>query len=133
MIYNAKVFVYRVKCDGGPLGDCYYVGTWGGNDPITRFEQHKSGAGSRFTRKYKPISYEVVGHYPRGEALRVENDETVRLMKIHGFRRVRGGNMLNMTPNCHTLRSLLWWVDFRLQTDLLAGLLGTPDSVSALK
>ena len=127
MQFNTNVFVYRITCDGGKLGDCFYVGTWGGANPITRYDQHKTGAGSKFTRKYKPISYDIVGHYPHGEALCVEKDESVRLMRKYGFRRVRGGNMLNMQKDCYTLTALRWWVDCRLQNDLLLGLLGIPD------
>ena len=127
MVRNSHEFVYVVRCDGGSLGDCFYIGTWGGDDPKTRFLQHKSGIGSYFCKKYPAKSYTVVGHYLTHIAYKIENDVTVDYMRKYGFRRVRGGNMLNMKPNCYSLSALRWWLDGRLRNDLETGRLGLPD------
>ena len=127
MCHNALIFVYIVTCDGGTLGHCFYIGTWGGYNPKTRFLHHKSGHGSKFCNKYKPISFEVHGRYPSEKAMRLENTLTCDYIRKYGFRRVRGGNMLNMKPDCYQITALRWWLDGRLQTALECGLLGTPD------
>ena len=126
---NTKLYVYIITCDGGNLGHCYYVGTWGGDCSKTRFLQHKNKLGSKFTQKYPPISFEVVGVFPTSVGMRVENETTVRLIRQYGFRRVRGGNMLNMKADCYQLSSLQWWLPHELQKELLAGVLGDPDPV----
>ena len=123
------MFVYIITCDGGDLGDCFYVGTWGGDSASTRFFQHKQGRGSKFTKKYPPKSFQVVGRYSNSEGMRVENQITINLLREFGFRRVRGGNYLNMQQNCHTLSALKWWLPHCLQDDLQKGVLGFPDPV----
>ena len=130
MVRNTELYVYIVTCNGGDLGDCYYIGTWGGDHPKTRYNQHKIGIGSYFCQKYPPTSYKVYGRFPINIAMRLENDVTCEYMRKYGFRRVRGGNMLNMQPNCYSLSSLRWWLDGRLQSDLESGLLGLPDPVA---
>ena len=126
-IINPEQYVYVVRCDGKKLGDCFYIGTWGGDNPHTRFKHHLSGEGSIFCRKYKPIDYKIHAKVPNAKAYRVENDLTIEYIRKYGFRRVRGGNMLNMRPNCYHLSSLRWWLDRELQPALEAGLLGIPD------
>ena len=129
-IINSHQYVYIVRCDGGKLGDCFYIGTWGGDNPEVRFQHHKNGCGSKFCKKYKPIDFKIHSRVLNSMAYRVESEVTCQYMKKYGFRRVRGSNMLNMQPNCHYLSSLRWWLDPSLQKDLDAGLLGLPDSIA---
>ena len=105
----------------------YYVGTWGGSDVKTRWDQHRSGRGSRFTVKYEPISFVCVGHFDSAHANRLENMLTAYYIKKSGFRNARGGNHLNMRANCHQLSELRWWLPGCLQKHLERGLLGSPD------
>ena len=123
------VFVYLATLEGFDEKPCYYVGTWAGQKVETRWHMHRSGVGgARFTQKYKPVSFkvlEICDTIP--EAQRVENRYTELFIRFHGFRRVRGGDMVNCRPDCHTLESLKWWLSPRLQDPLLRGILGTPD------
>ena len=128
---NSTVSIYIITCDGGDLGNCYYVGVWGGDNVSIRFKQHVRGVGSIFTNKYKPLSYEVHSRVPNADGFRVEQDVTVDMMRKHGFRRVRGGSMMNMRPDCYTLSSLRWWLDYRLRSELETGGLGLPDVLFA--
>ena len=124
---NRKLYVYVITCDGGELGDVFYVGTWAGDNAQTRFLQHKNNLGSKFTRKYPPKTMRIVGYYQMSIGMRIENETTVAIIRKHGLRRVRGGDMLNMRPDCHQLSALQWWLPGSLQAPLLSGELGVPD------
>jgi predicted GIY-YIG superfamily endonuclease len=124
MIYS---WVYIVKCDVGKGKIGYYVGIWSSEHCETRMRQHFNGDGSRFTIKYRPISFTKVGYFKNGIALRMENLLTAYYLKKVGFRFARGGNHLNMKKNCHELTQLMWWLPYSLRQDLLSGRLGVPD------
>ena len=123
-----KCYVYLAKLDGKFLGTCYYIGTWAGPRVQTRFEMHRSGrGGSRFCQRYKPFAFEVLARCPTiREAQNLENYITETYMIRYGFQRVRGGDMLNMRKDAHTLQNLKWWLTPRLQPYLLSGALGCP-------
>ena len=129
VLQNSHVYVYVIRCDGGELGNCFYIGTWGGDHPKTRFLHHKSGHGSAFCRRYPPIDYTIYAKVLNENAPSVENEVTISYIRKYGFRRVRGGNMLNMKPNCYQISSLRWWLDAKLQLALEAGHLGVPDAL----
>ena len=75
--------LYVIKC----AANKYYVGKT--NDVMRRFEEHKSGKGSSWTSKYKPI--DLLESRPlQGE--HDENNKTKDLMKIYGIENVRGGS-----------------------------------------
>ena len=124
-----KCFVYLAKCDGGSLGICFYVGTWAGKNPETRFNMHRSGeGGSRFCQTYKPFAFEVLGRFATIRKAQIfEQRTTEDYMIKFGFRNVRGGDCLNMRSDCYQLRNLRWWLTGRLQPYLLSGELGSPD------
>lgn len=65
----------------------YYVGK--SKDAMKRFEEHKSGSGSSWTSKYKPVRMievrDLKDHHD-------ENNVTKDLMKKHGINNVRGGS-----------------------------------------
>ena len=119
------VYVVECKCDKNQLG--YYVGIWSADTCSRRKYQHFTGRGSNFTKKYTPISFKIVGRFPTSLAARLENRLTEYYMKKVGFRYCRGGNHLNMKPNCHQLTQLMWWAPSRLRPLILAGKLGEVD------
>ena len=65
----------------------YYVGK--SKDAMKRFDEHKSGSGSAWTSKYKPVRMievrDLKDHHD-------ENNVTKDLMKKHGINNVRGGS-----------------------------------------
>ena len=128
---HSWVYVIKTRVPDNKIG--YYVGVWGGYTLETRIQQHFSGNGSRFTKKYKPIAFIKVGYFRNGFACRLENKLTVRYLKKVGFRWARGGNYLNMRPNCHQLPQLRWWLPHELLQDLEDGKLGVPDPVEAIQ
>lgn len=75
--------LYVLLCDKGK----YYVGK--SADAIKRFEEHKSGKGSAWTSKYKPVRMlecrALNGEYD-------ENNVTKTYMKKYGIDHVRGGS-----------------------------------------
>jgi predicted GIY-YIG superfamily endonuclease len=74
--------LYVLQCESGK----YYVGKT--NDVMRRFEEHKSGRGSAWTKKYKPVRLMecrgITSHHD-------ENNVTKDLMKKYGIENVRGG------------------------------------------
>ena len=80
--------LYVLLCEKGK----YYVGKT--NDVMRRFEQHKSGKGSAWTSKYKPVKMleckPITSEHD-------ENNKTKDLMKIHGIEHVRGGSYAQVT------------------------------------
>ena len=61
---------------------------------IQRFEQHRSGTGSQWTSRHKPLR--ILRHADTGltsesEAARIEDALTVQTMELFGRHRVRGG------------------------------------------
>ena len=125
---NSESYIYVVKCRVSPKKMGYYVGQWCGNDVNYRWQQHRNGTGSNFTKKYKPITFTKVGRFKLGVANRMENLLTKYYLSKVGFRFCRGGNHLNMRPNCHQLSQLKWWLPFSLRAALVAGHLGQPDA-----
>jgi predicted GIY-YIG superfamily endonuclease len=74
--------LYVLQCEGGK----YYVGKTA--DVMRRFEEHKTGKGSAWTRKYKPV------RLMECRAISSDHDEnnvTKDLMKKYGIENVRGG------------------------------------------
>ena len=66
--------------------DKWYVGKT--DDVQKRYEQHKSGKGSEWTKLYKPVK--IVGTYPV-TSIHDETNKTKDLMKKYGIDNVRGG------------------------------------------
>jgi predicted GIY-YIG superfamily endonuclease len=126
MLQMMQSWVYVVKCDCGDRFG-YYVGVWTGETCGSRKHQHFQGLGSKFTRKYNPISFLTVGRFPSNIASRLENRLTEYYMKKVGFRYCRGGNHLNMKKNCHQLTQLMWWAPSSLRPLILTGDLGEVD------
>ena len=86
-------FVYAIQLEDGNI----YVG----QTPYLarRLEDHKRGKGAEWTRLHK---YEyLIDKFDAGlctskEAEGLENEITLRYMKEHGWRKVRGGNLSAM-------------------------------------
>jgi predicted GIY-YIG superfamily endonuclease len=74
--------IYVLKCEEGK----YYVGK--SSDVMGRYQQHMSGSGSAWTRKYKPIKIEKI----TSDVSHFEEDKIVKeYMLKYGPRNVRGG------------------------------------------
>ena len=74
--------LYILQCESGK----YYVGKTA--DVMRRYEEHKSGKGSAWTKKYKPVRLmECRGITSDHD----ENNATEDLMKKYGIENVRGG------------------------------------------
>ena len=120
--------IYEIKCEGScPNLPNFYIGSCL-RDPTTRFQEHCNGRGARFTQKYKPISFKILKTmYCTKHQLFVEEHKiTLDYISRYGFRRVRGGNFVNMRHDCHTMTKLKWLLH-PLKTKLLMGRLGCPD------
>lgn len=76
-------FLYVLQLTNGK----YYVGKT--NDVIKRFEQHKTGSGSAWTKLYQPIL--LLEAKPIASA-HDENNITKDYMKKYGINNVRGGS-----------------------------------------
>jgi len=80
--------IYVLQLENGK----YYVGK--SKDVIKRFEEHKSGSGSAWTGKYKPIKIvevrDLKDHHD-------ENNTTKDYMKKYGIKNVRGGSYTQVT------------------------------------
>ena len=74
--------LYILQCESGK----YYVGKTA--DVMRRFEEHKSGRGSAWTKKYKPVRLMECGGITSDHD---ENNATEDLMKKYGIENVRGG------------------------------------------
>jgi predicted GIY-YIG superfamily endonuclease len=75
--------LYVLQCESGK----YYVGKTA--DVMRRFDEHKSGKGSAWTRKYKPVRLMECRPVSSDHD---ENNVTKDLMKKYGIENVRGGN-----------------------------------------
>ena len=121
--------VYEVECKHSCLGPRYYIG-YCMKDPKERYDEHCRGEGAKFCRKYPPIRFRILEEHPeKAHLLRREHQITLDYVRRFGFRRVRGGNFVNMRKDCHTLHNLLWLLK-PLKPLLLAGRLGCPDQRS---
>jgi predicted GIY-YIG superfamily endonuclease len=74
--------LYVIQCEKGK----YYVGKTA--DVMRRYEEHKTGKGSAWTRKYKPIN--LIECRPLKDE-HDENNVTKNYMRNHGIEHVRGG------------------------------------------
>lgn len=76
----------------------YYVGITKRINPISRIGQHFSGYyGAQWTKKYRPetvLEMRDLGCITRSEAEYVEKKETLRMMDVHGYQNVRGGDLV---------------------------------------
>jgi len=80
--------LYVIQCEKGK----YYVGKTA--DVMRRFEEHKTGKGSAWTSKYKPIK--LMECRPMTSE-HDENNTTKDLMKKYGIEHVRGGTFTQVT------------------------------------
>jgi hypothetical protein len=94
--------IYILKLTGGR----YYVGK--SSDPMKRYQEHLSGKGSAWTRKYKPIAVEKV----ISNASDFDEDKYTKIyMSKYGIRKVRGGAYVSEELEDYqeeTLRNEIW-------------------------
>lgn len=85
---SKSIFIYVLELNG----DRYYVGQ--SKKPTQRIKEHFAGKGSSWTRLYKPVEVIKIIETNTGSwrrALEIETQLTLKLMKIYGWRNVRGG------------------------------------------
>lgn len=87
-----KKYVYVLQLEQGRV----YVGST--TDPTRRFNEHLSGNGSAWTRKYRPLGFLSPPRHVN-DALQEEEDETDKQIEIHGAEYVRGGSRCQITPH----------------------------------
>jgi cellular nucleic acid-binding protein len=75
-----SIYVLRLE------GDKYYVGK--AVDPVSRFEKHVQGKGSRWTKRYSPL--EMIEVYQTDNPFD-EDKTTKEYMSKYGIDNVRGG------------------------------------------
>ena len=123
--------VYVIMCQGTCKNlPNFYIGSYCALDPYSRFQAHLDGFGARFTQKFVPLSYKIVEYCTTSQAdlLKLEEKITHEHIVRYGFRRVRGGNWVNMRRDCYKLQNLLWLFGAtQLKIPLLQGQLGCPD------
>ena len=94
--------IYVLECQQGK----YYVGK--SADVMKRYEQHKDGSGSAWTKKYKPIKMNKIV----SDVSPFEEDMHVKeYMAKYGVENVRGGSYSQMVLDAATLNLLqkeLW-------------------------
>lgn len=81
-----KTCIYILELEGG----LYYIGS--SKNPQRRITEHFEGAGSSFTKKYKP---EHVHSLERNVSVFLEDARTLELMYEFGINNVRGGSYSN--------------------------------------
>jgi len=86
------VNIYVLKLKGGK----YYVGKT--NHTIQRFNQHQTGGGAKWTKKYPMVDL-FAFHYGMKDS--DENKITIQMMRKYGVKNVRGGSWtkVDMTQN----------------------------------
>lgn len=89
--------IYILKCEEAK----YYVGK--SEDPQKRFQEHLTGNGSSWTRKYKPINIEKIIE----NASPFDEDKyTKEYMAKYGFNNVRGGTYVSLELDEFQVESL---------------------------
>lgn len=75
----------------------YYIGITSYSDVMKRFNKHKNGKGSQWTKMYSPKSViytEELGEVSESQAVTAETAKTVELIDKYGISNVRGGKIL---------------------------------------
>jgi hypothetical protein len=86
---NAPTTIYKMNLQNGKK----YIGKT--TDVDRRMDQHFSGNGSKVTKKFKPISGEVIDEVPGFFSDDVEHEYTEEYIEKHGYGNVRGGYYTN--------------------------------------
>jgi len=82
--------IYVLRLEEGK----YYIGK--SNDVPNRYQQHLNGAGSAWTKKYRPLALEkTIEHVSPFE----EDKTTKEYMSIYGVDNVRGGSYVEIVLN----------------------------------
>ena len=86
---NYPSSIYKMNLQNGKK----YIGKT--TDIDIRIEQHFSGNGSQVTKKFKPMSYEVLDEVPGFFSNELEHEYTEEFIKKYGYQNVRGGYYTN--------------------------------------
>ena len=115
------MIIYAITCEKGK----YYIGSTQRSMEV-RYSEHKNGQGSRWTRIYKPICYEILETCPLNKLYSREHEWTIKYVQKYGFRHVRGGNYLSMKPDCYTKFALFYFLG-EIRSEIEAGQHGLID------
>lgn len=90
-------YIYVLECES----DKYYVGKT--NNIDARLDEHMSGQGSAWTKKYKPINAIEIF-----EAVNITDEDSVVIeyMKQYGIENVRGGTFSQIVLADHYIKTL---------------------------
>lgn len=86
---NSSSCIYTLECQGGRV----YVGRCRSDRVQDRIDQHMSGNGAEFTRRYKP---ERLLDVKESENPFDEDAEVLSQMNARGINNVRGGSYSNI-------------------------------------
>ena len=86
---NSPTTIYKMNLRNGKK----YIGKT--CDVDRRMDQHFSGNGSKVTKKFKPISGEVLDEVPGFFSDELEHKYTEEYIEKHGYQNVRGGYYTN--------------------------------------
>jgi predicted GIY-YIG superfamily endonuclease len=87
--------------------DCYYVGITARSEIHWRYRQHNYGRGAQWTRMHPPIGvYETywIGQMTEAEAVVIENQKTLEMIRAFGVDQVRGGQLVRTNRDLHRAR-----------------------------
>lgn len=96
---NCTTTIYKMNLQYGKK----YIGKT--TDIDRRMKQHFSGKGSKVTRKFKPISGDVLDEVPGFFADEIEHEYTEKYIQKQGYDRVRGGYYTNSKTLKHSTKS----------------------------
>lgn len=85
--------LYTLYLNGGN----YYVGITAYKTTKTRYEQHTSGKGAKWTKLHKPsgiLSEKYLGFMPESQATELETTKTIEMIDLYGINKVRGGKIV---------------------------------------
>ena len=89
--------IYILRLTGGR----FYIGK--SNDAIRRYQEHLSGRGAAWTKKYPPISLDNI---IESTSLLDEDTYTKEYMMLYGVDKVRGGSYANVVLTNEQLAAL---------------------------
>jgi len=97
---KTNIYILRLQ------GEKYYIGK--SDNPEKRFEEHKNGCGSSWTKKYKPIEIiKILSNVSHFE----EDKVTKEYMDKYGINNVRGGTYVSIELDeiqLETLKREIW-------------------------
>ena len=86
---NLPTKIYKLDLEHGKI----YIGKT--TNFNRRMKQHFSGNGAKVTKKFRPITSEVIDIIPGFLSSKIEHKYTKKYIEIYGYKNVRGGYFTN--------------------------------------